>query len=59
MGSGKIYSTTSNGYLIISSPISGKAENFIKIGDPIASSPIISGGKLYILTQDSRLFVFN
>ena len=30
MGSGKIYSVTSNGYLIVSSAISGKVENFIK-----------------------------
>ena len=59
MGSGKIYSTTSNGFLIVSSSISGKVENFKKIGDPITSSPVISDGKLYILTQDSRLFVFN
>ena len=30
MGSGKIYSVTSNGYLIVSSAISGKVENFKK-----------------------------
>ena len=59
MGSGKIYSTTLNGYLIISSPITGKVEYFKKIGDPIVSSPIISNGKLYILTQNSLILGFN
>jgi len=59
MGSGKIYSTTANGYLIVSSAVSGKVENFKKIGYPIASSPIINDGKLYILTKNSRLLGFN
>ena len=56
MGSGKIYSVTLNGYLIISSAISGKVESFKNIGDPIISAPIINNGKLYILTQNSRIF---
>ena len=59
MGSGKIYSVTLNGYLIVSSPVSGKAEYFKKIGDPITSAPIINNGKLYILTKNSRIFGFN
>ena len=59
MGSGKVYSVTSNGYIIVSSPISGKVEFFQDIGDPVISSPIISNGKLYILTKNSRIFGFN
>ena len=59
MGSGKIYSVTSNGYLIVSSPVSGKVESFRKIGDPVISAPIISDGKLYILTKNSRILGFN
>jgi len=59
MGSGKIYSVTSNGYLIVSSPVSGKVEHFRDIGDPVASSPIINNGKLYILTKKPRIFGFN
>ena len=45
MGSGKIYSVTLNGYLIVSSAISGKVESFKKIGDTILSSPIINNDK--------------
>ena len=59
MGSGKIYSVTSNGYLIVSSPVSGKVEYFKDIGDPVVSSPIINNGKLYILTKKPRIFGFN
>ena len=59
MGSGKIYSVTLNGYLIISSAISGKVESFKKIGDQITSAPIINNGKLYILTENSRIIGFN
>jgi len=59
MGSGKVYSTTTNGYLIASSASSGQVEYFKKIKDPIISSPIINNGKLYILTKDFRIFGFN
>jgi len=59
LGSGKIYSVTSNGYLIVSSPVSGKVEYFKKIGDPVMSAPIINDGKLYILTNNSRILGFN
>jgi len=59
MGSGKLYSVTLNGYLIVSSATTGKLEYFKKIGDPIASSPIISNGKLYILTDNSKIFGFD
>ncbi len=59
MGSGKIYSVTSNGYLIVSSPVSGKVEYFKKIGDPVTSAPIINNGKLYILTKNSRIYGFD
>ena len=59
LGSGRIYATTSNGYLITSSASSGKAESFIKIGDNINIAPIITNGSLYVLTESSRLFGFN
>ena len=59
MGSGKIYSVTLNGHLIVSSPISGKAEYSKKIGDTIISAHIISKGILYILTKNSRILGFN
>ena len=59
MGSGKIYSVTLNGYLIVSSAISGKAESFRKIGDKITSSPVINDGKLYILTNNSKIIGLN
>ena len=59
MGSGKIYSVTLSGHLIVSSAISGKVEYFKKIGDPITSYPIINNGKLYILTENSKIIGFN
>ena len=59
IGSGKIYSVTLNGYLIISSAASGKVISFKKIGDSIRSAPIISNGKLYILTENSKIVGLN
>ena len=55
MGSGKIYSMTSNGFLIVSSIQSGKAEYFKKIGEKNISSLIINNGTLYILTENSKI----
>ena len=59
MGSGKVYSVTLNGYLLISSASTGKVETFKKIGDPITTAPIINNGKLYILTENSRIIGLN
>ena len=59
IGSGKIYMTTLNGYLIVYSAVSGKNEYIKKIGDAINADPIISNGELYVLTDKSRIFGFN
>lgn len=59
MGSGKIYAVTINGYLIVSSASTGKVESFKKIGDPITSPPVISNGKLFLYTDNSKILVFN
>ena len=59
LGSGKIYATTKNGYLIKSSADLGKVESFKKIGDPIYAPPIIHDGALFILTENSTIFGLN
>jgi len=57
MGSGKIYITTLNGYLIICSS-SGKVESYKKIAKSINTSPIISNGEFYVLTSKSKILGF-
>ena len=59
MGSGKIYSMTLNGFLIVSSAASGKPENFKKIGETNISPLVINNGKLHILTNESKILVLN
>ncbi|MDC0052062.1 PQQ-binding-like beta-propeller repeat protein [bacterium] len=60
LGSGKIYATTLNGYLIICSATTGKVESFKKIDNKgITSSPVINNGSLYILTKKSKLIGLN
>tara|TARA_Y100000590_G_scaffold398717_1_gene481337 strand:- start:2860 stop:4206 length:1347 start_codon:yes stop_codon:yes gene_type:complete len=56
MGSGKIYSTTQNGFIIVSSAASGKTEKFIKVGDEIYAGPIITDGSLFVLTEKSKIY---
>jgi len=58
MGSGKIYSITSNGFLIVSSAQTGKAEYFKKIGEKNISPLIINNGTLYLLTENSKIIGF-
>ena len=59
MGSNKIYAITLNGFLISSSATSGKAESFKKIGGSNISPLAINNGKLYILTDKSKILVLN
>ena len=59
MGSDKIYSVTLNGFLIVSSAASGKPEFFKKIGGSNISPLVINNGKLYILTNESKILVLN
>ena len=59
LGSGKIISTTLNGYLIISSATSGNVQSFRKIGSTIVSPPIVSDQKLFVITENSKIFGFN
>jgi len=59
MGSGKIYSITLNGNLIVSSASSGKTEFSKRIANSISTPPIISNGKLFILTENSKIIGFN
>ena len=59
LGSGKIYALSSNGYLIVSSALSGKVEYSKKIAKSISSPPVISDGSLYILTEDSKILGFD
>ena len=59
MGSGKLYAFTSNGYLIVCSASSGKVESFKKINLRISSDPIINNGKLYFLSENSKIFALN
>ena len=59
MGSNKIYAITLNGFLISSSASSGKVESFKKIGGSNISPLAINNGKLYILTDKSKILVLN
>ena len=59
MGSGKIYSITKNGFLIISSASTGKYEFHIKVGETVSAPMIINNSELYILTERSKILGFN
>ena len=59
MGSNKIYAITLNGFMIVSSANTGKPEYFKKIGGKNIAPLIINEEKLYVLTEDSKIFIFN
>ena len=59
MGSDKIYSLTLNGFLIVSSAKQGMPEYYKKIGGTNISPLIINNGKLYILTDKSKILILN
>ena len=59
MGSNKIYAITENGYLIICSAVNSKILYHDKIAKSVRTTPIISNGELYILTENSKILGFN
>ena len=59
LGSGKLYITTFNGFLIICSASTGKVESFKRIAFVNTYSPIISNDSLFVLTKTFKLFGFN
>ena len=59
MGSDKVYIVTLNGFLITSSALTGKAEQFKKINGSNISPLVINNGKLYILREKSKILVLN
>ena len=59
MGSNKIFVTTENGYLIICSAVNSKILYHDKIAKSVRTTPIISNGELYILTENSKILGFN
>ena len=58
MGSGNLYSTTNNGYIIVVSAENGKIKKSIKISDSFLTNLIISQNKLFAVTGSSRLLLF-
>jgi len=59
LGSGKLYITTFNGFLIICSASTGKVESFKRLAYVNTYSPIISNNSLFVLTKTFKLFGFN
>ena len=59
LGSEKLYITTFNGFLIVCSATTGKAESFQRVAFNNTYSPIISNNSLFILTKTFRLLGFN
>ena len=60
MGSDKIYSTTLNGFLIVSSSHKLVNQNILKkLEDQIYHLLVINNGRLYILTDESKILVLN
>lgn len=59
LGSGKLYITTFNGFLIICSATTGKVESSQRVAFNNTYSPIISNNSLFVLTKTFRLLGFN
>ena len=59
LASDLIYITTSNGNLIICFARTGKKKYIKKIAKSFNTGPIVSNRKLYLLSNDTKLFIFN
>jgi len=59
LGSGKIYATTVNGYLIVMSVKTGEVVKAFKVADSILTRPIIANGALYIQSSEPKIIGLN
>jgi len=59
LGSGKIYATTVNGYLIVMSVKTGEVVKAFKVADSILTRPIIVNGALYIQSSEPKIIGLN
>ena len=59
LGSGKIYATTANGYLIVMSVTTGDVVKAFKVADSILTRPIIVNGALYIQSSEPKIIGLN
>jgi len=59
LGSGKIYATTVNGYLIVTSVKTGEVVKAFKVADSILTRPIIVNGALYIQSSEPKIIGLN
>ena len=58
MGSGNLYSTTNNGYIIVVSGKTGEIKKLFKVSESFLTDLIISENKLFALTGSSKLLLF-
>ena len=58
MGSGNLYSTTNNGYIIVVSGKTGEIKKLFKVSESFLTDLIISENKLFALTASSKLLLF-
>ncbi len=58
MGSGNLYLTTNNGYIIVVSGNSGEIKKLLKISESFLTDLVISENKLFALTGSSKLLLF-
>ena len=59
LGSGKIYATTANGYIVVLSASTGTFESTFKVADSILVPPIIVDGALYVLSNEPKIIGLN
>jgi outer membrane protein assembly factor BamB len=58
MAGGKLVAVSSNGKMVFVSPTTGKVEEIRDIPDNIVTAPVVSGGRLYLVSQDATLYSF-
>lgn len=55
----RLFVGSTQGDLVALSPSDGQVLATTKVGDPIAMSPIVAAGRMYVLSNDGNLIAFN
>lgn len=59
LAGGSLWAGSSKGRMVSISPSNGQITGTRKIGDPIGQSPIVAGGRMYVLANNGNLIALN
>ena len=59
LAGGLLWLTSNKGQLVGVEPVTGRVTQQQSVGSPVYIAPIVAGGRMYVLTDNAKLYAFN